>query len=421
MDLDQSTLVSIQGIKSIIASFLFYFLYVSLPRISGIFLWAIASLSIGFAILFDYFGLSTHPQLSSLLYNIPLVSGQVFFLFGTAKFVGRPFKAELLPVALFLIVLVAVTLTFIAPDRVLRLLAMAFIYVAANVWMALLLWRFRAAHSRFAYRIAAAIIFVQAAAALVQTLFAIDVKGFDFAAYVVVWFNAIATTIMGTWVLFLLIMLHLVEELKGMAEQKERERIARELHDTVLQTFQGFVMKADALLSESEPELKESLRRCVGDAITAIRIGRDKVATLRGDLSSYHALHEYLRQTGEQVAAPGQQFTLRCIGTARALETSVHRELCAIGKEALINAFRHANASTHEVLVHYDSRALILTIRDDGKGINLNYDNQGHWGIKGIEERAMLIQAKATLHTLRGEGTTWRIEVDAEIAYAESG
>jgi signal transduction histidine kinase/ligand-binding sensor domain-containing protein len=204
------------------------------------------------------------------------------------------------------------------------------------------------------------------------------------------------------------------------AQMEERERIARDLHDTVLQTFQGFVMKVTTILPESESGLGDALRRSLGDATSAIQEGRDKIASLRGGERKAPPLHEYLRMVGEQDAAPGQRFTLRCEGPARALHPVVEQELCAIGREALLNAFRHADAGQHEVIVEYGARALVLTVRDDGRGIDIGSgEKRGHWGLRGIEERARLIHAHAHLRTAPGAGTTWRIDIKATLAYAD--
>ncbi|MCS0581151.1 histidine kinase [Massilia pinisoli] len=204
------------------------------------------------------------------------------------------------------------------------------------------------------------------------------------------------------------------------AQLEERERIARDLHDTVLQTFQGFVLKVETILPDSESGLGDALRRSLGDATYAIREGRDKITALRAVERNGPALHEYLRMVGEQDAAPGQRFTLSCVGEARALHPIVEQELCAIGREALRNAFRHADAQQHDVIVEYGARALVLTVRDDGRGIDVDADaKQGHWGLPGIEERARLIHADAVLRTAPGAGTTWRIEIKAALAYAD--
>lgn len=428
MELDQSTLAAIVGIKSIIGGVIFYLLHVSAPRISGIWLWAAASFSIGVAVLFDTLDVIDNSHLAALVFTTLLVSGQVIFLFGTAEFLDRPFKRHTLSLALSLVVILTVTWSIVVPDRPSRVLALTPMYAGANAWMAWLLWRYRKPHARFAYGIAAAIMVIQAAAASIHALLefgagmTVPSPPWNFPVIAVIWVNAILTIVVGSWVLLLLIMLRLVDELKAAAEREERERIARDLHDTVLQTFQGFVMKATALLPESESALGNSLSRCLNDATTAIQEGRDKIASLRASPGHAPLLHEYLRMAGEQAAVPGQQFILRCKGEARALHPGVQRELCAIGQEAICNALRHANARQHEVIVEYGSRALVLTIRDDGRGIGAgDRGKPRHWGLSGIEERARLIQADAALNSVPGAGTTWRIELRAALAYADVG
>jgi ligand-binding sensor domain-containing protein len=204
------------------------------------------------------------------------------------------------------------------------------------------------------------------------------------------------------------------------AQLEERERIARDLHDTVLQTFQGFVLKVETILPDSESGMGDALRRSLGDATYAIREGRDKITALRAMERNGPPLHDYLRMVGEHDAAPGQRFTLRCEGEPRALHPIVEQELCAIGREALRNAFRHADATQHDVIVEYGARALVLTVRDDGRGIDLDAGaKHGHWGLPGIEERARLIHADAVLRTAPGAGTTWRIDIKAALAYAD--
>jgi signal transduction histidine kinase len=204
------------------------------------------------------------------------------------------------------------------------------------------------------------------------------------------------------------------------AKLEERERIARDLHDTVLQTFQAFVLKVTTMLPESESGLGDALRRSLRDAKSAIEEGRDKVTTLRARPRHEPPLHEYLRMAGEKDAMPGQQFTLRCDGPVRPLHPIIEQELCAIGREALRNAFRHADAGQHEVIVEYGAGALVLTIQDDGRGIGVGAgEKRGHWGLHGIEERARLIHADALLRTAPGAGTVWRIEIKAALAYAD--
>lgn len=426
MELDQPTLAVVVGIKSLIGSVIFSILHVSAPRISGIWSWAAASFAVGFAVLVDALDVIGNQHLAALVYTLLLVSGQVLFLFGTSQFVGRPFRRATLFLGLSLVAVLAVTWTLVWPDRPSRVMALTPIYAAANAWMAWLLWQYGKSRARLAYSIAAAIMLIQAAAALMH-LFLELVAGmtlppppWNYPIVVVLWVNAVLTIVAGSWVLLLLIMLRLVDELKAAAEREERERIARDLHDTVLQTFQGFVMKANAMLPESESALGNSLSRCLSDANIAIQEGRDKIASLRAGAGHVPPLHECLRLAGEGAAMPGRQFLLRCEGKARALHPIVERELCAIGQEALSNAFLHANARQHEVIVDYGAKALVLTIRDDGRGIGAgDRDKPGHWGLSGIEERARLIQADASLHSTPGAGTTWRVEIKAALAYAD--
>lgn len=426
MELDQSTLAAVVGIKSIVGSVIFYLLHVAAPRIAGIWLWAAASFAVGLATLVDTLAVIANPHLAALFFNVLLVGGQVLFLFGTAQFVGRPFQRHILPLLLSSIAVLTMALTLLSTGSAARVLALTPIFVGANVWMAWLLWRHGRAHARVAYGIAAAIMSIQAAAATMQALFAIGAAGMTPSSTpwmipaTVVWVNAVLTIVVGTWVLFLLIMLHLLDELKAVAEREERERIARDLHDTVLQTFQGFVMKATAMLPESESTLGSSLTRCLRDAITAIQEGRDKISSLRAGPADAPHLHDHLRSVGEQMAMPGQRFLVRCEGQARALRPIVQQELSAIAQEALCNAFRHARAGQHEVVVAYGERALVLTVRDDGRGIDPGErEKSGHWGLRGIEERARLVQANATLVSAPGAGTTWHIDIGAALAYAD--
>ncbi len=240
-----------------------------------------------------------------------------------------------------------------------------------------------------------------------------------------VWFK-LACVLAGLLLLWLCYRLRLriltrklTERLRAQLE--ERERIARDLHDTVLQTFQGFVMKVTAMLPDADPALGDTLRRSLRDARAAIEEGREKVAALRASAGRENSLEECLRMAAEQDAAPGQRYTIRSEGRARTLHPVVEQELCAIGREALRNAFRHAQAGENEVIVAYGAGALVLTVRDDGRGIDVgDWEKPGHWGLRGIEERAALIHADVRLRTAPGEGTTWEIEIKAALAYADA-
>jgi len=206
---------------------------------------------------------------------------------------------------------------------------------------------------------------------------------------------------------------------------EERARIARELHDSLLQSFQGVVLYLGAYLRHpgsdaSDSPLYERLERGLRAADAAIAEGRDKVVALRSDGSGQPSMPDYLRAVAGREAGADQQFALRVEGPVRPLQPVVEQELSAIGREAIRNAFRHAQASLHEVLIEYGAASLVLTVRDDGCGIDADARNKpAHWGLLGIEERARLIHANIELCTAPGKGTLWRIEIKAGLAYAD--
>jgi signal transduction histidine kinase len=107
-------------------------------------------------------------------------------------------------------------------------------------------------------------------------------------------------------------------------------------------------------------------------------------------------------------------------GTARPLHASVRDEIYRIGREALLNAFRHAKANTVEVELEYGIKQLRILVRDDGRGIEpevLAAGRQGHWGISGMRERAEVIGASLKLFSRAGAGTEIELSVPGRIAY----
>jgi signal transduction histidine kinase/ligand-binding sensor domain-containing protein len=204
------------------------------------------------------------------------------------------------------------------------------------------------------------------------------------------------------------------------AQLEERERIARDLHDTVLQTFQSVVLKVKAasLGERTDAATRTALELSLRAANDAIEEGRDKVSSLRGR-GHHDTLCDYLRTLGEFEAGT-RSFSFRCESEVRVLRPEIEEELRAIGREALCNAFRHANASKHEVVIEFGPRELVLTILDNGRGIAPeDICRPGHWGLLGIEERARAMQANAVLQSSPGAGSVWQIRLRAALAYAD--
>jgi signal transduction histidine kinase len=126
------------------------------------------------------------------------------------------------------------------------------------------------------------------------------------------------------------------------------------------------------------------------------------------------------QRRGEHEAAA---FALRVEGEVRPLHAAVLEESFAIGREAINNAYLHAQARHIEVVLAYGERYFELTVRDDGKGLPAGTEpsEPGHWGVAGMRERAGQIGAVLTLITALGEGASWSLRMPARIAYAGTG
>ncbi len=205
----------------------------------------------------------------------------------------------------------------------------------------------------------------------------------------------------------------------------ERERIARELHDTLLQGTQGLVYKVQSAINHV-PE-GTPVRRILEDAVErADRVmseGRDRIQDLRITSDARGDLPMSLAVVGEELAK-GSSVDFRAVveGRERVLRIEALREGYHIGREALLNAFLHAQATSIEVQIVYGIDDLLLHVRDDGDGIDTNIDEAarpGHFGIKGMRERADEIGAALEIWSHHGAGTEVLLRIPAMIAYAE--
>jgi ligand-binding sensor domain-containing protein/two-component sensor histidine kinase len=203
----------------------------------------------------------------------------------------------------------------------------------------------------------------------------------------------------------------------------ERERIARTLHDTFLQTVQGLVLRVDAVAATLPPDAgaRRQLEHVLDDASQAIGEGRDQLQDLRaGDA---HVLEDVLADAIARLeAAHGGGADLHVTGERRALRAPVADEIAEIGREALRNAFAHARAAHIRVTLDYARRALTLCVTDDGCGIpepvRRDGARSGHWGLVGMRERAARIGARLDVASGSREGTAVTLSVPAAHAYA---
>jgi signal transduction histidine kinase/ligand-binding sensor domain-containing protein len=247
------------------------------------------------------------------------------------------------------------------------------------------------------------------------------------AFYQTTWFGiAAAAVLLGLawmgfqlWLHMRLRRLHRQFEATLDARVAERTRIARDLHDTLLQHFHGLLLQFQAalnLLPDRPQESRRVLAGAIDRAAEAITEGRDTVHGLRTSTLESNNLAEALRALAEDLAnenghAASAHVQVR--GRAQALHPLVRDETFRIAGEALRNAFHHADAKRIEVEIGYDERQLVVRVRDDGKGIAPDVlragGREGHFGLGGMRERAALVGGRLAVRS-RGVGAGTEVE-----------
>ena len=214
------------------------------------------------------------------------------------------------------------------------------------------------------------------------------------------------------------------------ARVSERMRIAREMHDTLLQSLNGLILRFQAARNML-PHRPEDAMRILDGALTradqAIAESRDAIQGLRSAPVAPIDLADLLRATGQElgdspeVNGDAPAFCVKVEGKRQTLSATLQSEAYQIGREALRNAFQHADAHHIDAEILYDERLLRLCIRDDGKGIAPMVLEQGgragHWGLIGIRERARRLGAQLDFRSELGAGTEVQLTVPASIAY----
>jgi signal transduction histidine kinase/ligand-binding sensor domain-containing protein len=233
------------------------------------------------------------------------------------------------------------------------------------------------------------------------------------------------------WVAYQLRVRHLHHEFEMTLETRvsERTRIARDLHDTLLQSFHGLLLRFQTvflLLPERPIEAKEKLQSAIEQAAGAITEGRDAVQGLRASTVERNDLALAIRTLGEELENDSNNhrpatFRVAVEGQARNLHPILRDEIYKIAAEALRNAFHHAQAKHVEVEVHYDDDQFRLRVRDDGKGMDpallSSHGLEGHYGLRGMRERATLIQGKLVVWSELDAGTEVELRVPAGAVY----
>lgn len=242
------------------------------------------------------------------------------------------------------------------------------------------------------------------------------------------WFKlACATAVLG--VLYLAYLARLAQLTARIAERTrerllERQRIARTLHDTFLQSVQALILRFDLIkgtLPHDAPA-QQQIDTALDAAQALVDEGRDQVLDLRLADNDAVQLGDALREAGSALAAQhGFAFSLKVEGPARRLRTQAKFEALAIGKEALLNAARHGGSAAVEVELSYAAAQLQLVVRDHGPGMDERVHQQGrrpgHWGLDGMRERAQRIGATLLIDSRAGSGTTVTLLIGARLAY----
>jgi signal transduction histidine kinase/ligand-binding sensor domain-containing protein len=205
----------------------------------------------------------------------------------------------------------------------------------------------------------------------------------------------------------------------------ERERIARELHDTLLQGFQGLLLQFKAVtnrVANDEPS-RAALDKALERAQQVLVEGRDRVRELRTDDDEPDFAESMLHRAERELEGQDLRLVLTQEGTPRPLHPLIQQELRAIVEEAVRNSARHARASTIEILVGWGRRSLRLAVRDDGVGLSpavlARGNRPGHFGLVGMRERAERMGAKIAFASRAGAGLEIAMELPAHAAYRD--
>jgi len=202
----------------------------------------------------------------------------------------------------------------------------------------------------------------------------------------------------------------------------ERTRIAQELHDTLLQGFLSASMLLHVTVDDlsSESPLKRPLSRVLKLMSEVTEEGRKTVRGLRSQAYAY-GLDQAFSRIPEELAMDGHiDFRVIVEGQRRPLHPVLQDEVYRIGREALVNAFRHSRAKKIEAQLEYGTKCFRVLVRDDGCGITsevLQSGLEGHWGLIGMRERAERIGGRLTVLTRAWGGTEIQLFVPNHIAF----
>ena len=202
--------------------------------------------------------------------------------------------------------------------------------------------------------------------------------------------------------------------LEHLATSRERNRLARELHDTTAHTLSGISVNLEALKTitpKDNPEMQDMISTTLEAARNGLSDTRRALKDLRAQPLEDLGLELALRQLIDSVAErAGFKTTVNIDTPLPYLAPNIEQVFYRIAQETLENTARHANAYMVTVDLHEEDSKLTMHIQDDGRGFNVNeVHGEGHFGLKGMHERALTIGAELTVESQPGRGTSVRL------------
>lgn len=233
----------------------------------------------------------------------------------------------------------------------------------------------------------------------------------------------VAAALLALWLAYSLRARQLTARVRERLEAKlsERERIARELHDTLLQGFQGLVLRFQSVANRMSHDstLRASIDEALDRAEAVLTEGRDRVSDLRFAENDADLASAIANVVAKLDVDPGLSISVTEEGQVRPLIGLVHEELLRIAEEALRNVLQHSAATKVEVTLLY-GREVQLSVRDNGRGLSNEItearSSPGHFGLVGMRERAERAGGKFTIVSLPGKGTEVHVTVPARLA-----
>lgn len=204
---------------------------------------------------------------------------------------------------------------------------------------------------------------------------------------------------------------------------EEREAIARELHDTLLQSTQGLIYTFQGLAEEIDRDspLRAQMEGSLDRADDLLKEARDRVTLLRKARNEFDLEAMIRRASVELFSDTPTQFSVVRTGSPKPLRPGCAEEVYYVAREALTNVRQHAHATSVEVELEYARDRFRLSIRDDGCGIDphamAEESSHGHFGITGMRERAQQLEAKIAIFSRESAGTEIELVIPAAAAY----